>query len=109
MYRRARTHSDTTLTAHPLDAVGRSPDTPMQATLHRILTPVIAETPRHAGRADIVRELIDGVVVQPQDDRNPAAFDPGRFERAERPARTPRGAYALRRPDRRADPDTGTP
>jgi hypothetical protein len=29
-------------------------------TLHRILVHVIAETNRHAGHADIVRELIDG-------------------------------------------------
>ena len=31
-----------------------------QVTLHRILVHVIAETHRHAGHADIVRELIDG-------------------------------------------------
>jgi hypothetical protein len=30
------------------------------ATLHRVLVHVIAETNRHAGHADIVRELIDG-------------------------------------------------
>ena len=29
-------------------------------TLHRILVHVISETERHAGHADIVRELIDG-------------------------------------------------
>ena len=29
-------------------------------TLHRILVHVVAETNRHAGHADIVRELIDG-------------------------------------------------
>jgi hypothetical protein len=31
-------------------------------TLHRILVHVIAETNRHGGHADIVRELIDGAV-----------------------------------------------
>jgi hypothetical protein len=31
-------------------------------TLHRILVHVIAETNRHAGHADIVREIIDGEV-----------------------------------------------
>ena len=31
-------------------------------TLHRILVHMIAETHRHAGHADIVRELIDGAV-----------------------------------------------
>jgi hypothetical protein len=30
--------------------------------LHRVLVHVIAETHRHAGHADIVRELIDGAV-----------------------------------------------
>ncbi|MDQ1653040.1 MAG: hypothetical protein QOI35_2240 [Cryptosporangiaceae bacterium] len=29
-------------------------------TLHRILVHMIAETHRHAGHADIVRELVDG-------------------------------------------------
>jgi hypothetical protein len=29
-------------------------------TLHRVLVHVIAETHRHAGHADIVRELVDG-------------------------------------------------
>jgi hypothetical protein len=29
-------------------------------TLHQILVHVIAETNRHAGHADIVRELVDG-------------------------------------------------
>ena len=33
-----------------------------RVTLHRILVHVIAETHRHAGHADIVRELIDGTV-----------------------------------------------
>ena len=31
-------------------------------TLHRILVHMIAETQRHAGHADIVREMIDGSV-----------------------------------------------
>jgi len=33
-----------------------------EVTLHRILVHVIAETNRHCGHADIVRELIDGAV-----------------------------------------------
>jgi Protein of unknown function (DUF664) len=31
-----------------------------EVTLHKILVHMIAETDRHAGQADIVRELIDG-------------------------------------------------
>jgi uncharacterized damage-inducible protein DinB len=63
LYRRVRAHADATVEALPLDAVGQvahwSP--PRDAvTLHQILVHVIAETNRHAGHADIVRELIDG-------------------------------------------------
>lgn len=51
--------------AHDLDAVGRVPwwpDDRSEVTLHRILVHMIAETNRHAGHADIIRELIDGAV-----------------------------------------------
>ena len=41
-------------------------------TLHRILVHMIAETDRHAGHADIVRELIDGTVGLRQDNDNMA-------------------------------------
>ena len=61
LYRRAWQHADATIDALPLDAPGRVPwwgDA--SVTLHRILVHVIAETQRHAGHADIVRELIDG-------------------------------------------------
>ena len=47
----------------PLDAVGEVPWWPAErreVTLHRVLVHMIAETHRHAGHADIVRELIDG-------------------------------------------------
>ena len=53
--------ADATITELPLDAVGRVwwwGDEPV--TLHRILVHVTAETQRHAGHADIVRELVDG-------------------------------------------------
>jgi Protein of unknown function (DUF664) len=63
LYRQAWAHSDTTIDALPLDAIGhvswwRRSD----VTLHRVLVHMIAETHRHAGQADIVRELIDGAV-----------------------------------------------
>jgi Protein of unknown function (DUF664) len=38
------------------------PEERREVTLHRILVHMIAETHRHAGHADIVRELIDGKV-----------------------------------------------
>jgi hypothetical protein len=63
LYRRAWTHSDATISSLALDEVGHVPwwpDNRSEVTLHKILVHMIAETDRHAGHADIVRELIDG-------------------------------------------------
>jgi uncharacterized damage-inducible protein DinB len=63
LYRRAWAVTDATVTELPLDAAGRVPwwgHDRQAVTLHQILVHVIAETHRHAGHADIVRELIDG-------------------------------------------------
>jgi hypothetical protein len=63
LYERAGAHADATIEALPLDAVGHVPWWPperREVRLHRILVHMIAETERHAGHADIVRELIDG-------------------------------------------------
>jgi len=63
LYRRVWAHSDATIEALDLDAVGRVPWWPeerREVTLHQILVHMIAETHRHAGHADICRELIDG-------------------------------------------------
>jgi uncharacterized damage-inducible protein DinB len=63
LYRRVWAHSDATVDALPLDATGRVPWWPPErneVTLHRVLVHMIAETNRHAGHADILRELIDG-------------------------------------------------
>jgi uncharacterized damage-inducible protein DinB len=63
LYQRAWAHADATIDALPLDAAGRVPwwpDERNEVTLHHILIHMIAETDRHAGHADIVRELIDG-------------------------------------------------
>lgn len=63
LYRRVWAHSDATIDALDLDATGQVPWWPeerRQVTLHRILVHMIAEADRHAGHADIVRELIDG-------------------------------------------------
>jgi uncharacterized damage-inducible protein DinB len=62
-YRRVWAHSDETVKALDLDAVGSVPWWPAErreVSLNRVLVHVIAETQRHAGHADIVRELIDG-------------------------------------------------
>jgi hypothetical protein len=65
LYRRVWAHADATINTLPLDATGHVPWWPeerAQVTLHLILVHVIAETHRHAGHADVVRELIDGAV-----------------------------------------------
>ncbi|MET9590581.1 DinB family protein [Streptomyces sp. NPDC006516] len=65
LYRRAWRHADATIEALPLDTVGRVPWWPAEragVTLHHAVVRVIGDTHRHAGHADIVRELIDGAV-----------------------------------------------
>ena len=72
-YRRVWAHSDATIEALPLDAPGAVPWWPAehnQVTLHQILVHVVAETHRHAGHADVVRELIDGTVGMLQGNEN---------------------------------------
>lgn len=62
-YRRVWAHSDATIDALELDSPGVVPWWPPErrdVTLQWVLTHVIAETHRHAGHVDIVRELIDG-------------------------------------------------
>ena len=62
-YAQAREISDATITELPLDATGTVawwPPDRNPVTLQLILLHMIAETNRHAGQIDIVRELIDG-------------------------------------------------
>ena len=64
-YRRAWAHSDATINALTLDAIGHVPWWPPdknKVTLSHILVRVATDTNRHAGQADIIRELIDGTV-----------------------------------------------
>jgi uncharacterized damage-inducible protein DinB len=78
LYHRVWAHSDATIDALPLDATGQVPWWPRdrsEVTLHRILVHMIAETHRHAGHADIVRELIDGSAGLRQDNDNLAPGD----------------------------------
>jgi uncharacterized damage-inducible protein DinB len=73
LYHRAWAHSDATIEALALDAIGNVPHWPedrREVTLHRILVHMIAETHRHAGHADLVRELIDGSVGLRKDNDN---------------------------------------
>jgi len=63
LYRAVWAHADETIETLDLSDVGRVPWWPAEraeVSLHQVLVHVIAETNRHAGHADIVRELIDG-------------------------------------------------
>jgi len=63
LYRRVWVHADATIEALDLESQGLVPWWPedrRSPTLHAVLVHVIAETNRHAGHADILREIIDG-------------------------------------------------
>lgn len=78
LYRRVGAHSDETIDALSLEATGRVPWWPeerAEVTLLQILVHMIAETNRHAGHADIVRELIDGSTGLRQDNDNMPEVD----------------------------------
>jgi uncharacterized damage-inducible protein DinB len=84
LYHRAWSHTDATIGALPLDAVGHVPwwrPARQEVTLHQVLVHVIAETHRHAGHADIVRELIDGAAGLRADNDNLAPGDQEWWER----------------------------
>jgi hypothetical protein len=64
LYQQATVHADATIEALTLDSQGQVPWWPperRQVTLQQIMVHVTAEIARHAGHADIIRELIDGV------------------------------------------------
>ena len=94
LYRRSWRPTDSTFDALDLDSVGHVPWwTPGNApTLHRIAVHMIAETHRHAGHADIVRELIDGEAGIAKDDSNLPTVEqnwwPAYRERLEQVAQT---------------------
>ena len=63
LYELAVAHADATIDALALDSPGRVlwwPPERQQVTLQQIMVYVTAEIARHAGHADIIRELIDG-------------------------------------------------
>jgi len=83
LYHRAWAHSDSTIEALALDDLGHVPWWPedrSEVTLHRILVHMIAETDRHTGQADIVRELIDGAAGLRLDNDNMPSVEPKWWE-----------------------------
>ena len=91
-YRRVWAHSDATIESLALDDVGHVEWWPRhEVTLFAVLVHVLAETTRHAGHADILREEVDGAVgtdaeamAEPQHD---AAFWAAQRARIEDAAR----------------------
>jgi uncharacterized damage-inducible protein DinB len=83
LYRRVWAHSDATIDALALDSIGNVPWWPgdrNRVTLHRILVHMTAETHRHAGHADIVREFIDGAAGLRDGNGNMPPVDQGWWE-----------------------------
>jgi hypothetical protein len=83
LYRRASAHSDATIDALSLDTAGRVPWWPAdrsEVTLHQVLVHMVAETHRHAGHADLVRELIDGATGLLKNNENMAPGDKAWWE-----------------------------
>ena len=63
LYEASAAHADATVEALPLDAGGSVPWWPVErreVTLHQLLVRVCLEVARHAGHADVLRELLDG-------------------------------------------------
>lgn len=78
LYQRVWAYADATLDLLPLESIGHVSwwgATSNPVTLGRILVHVTAETHRHAGHADIVRELIDGNVGHREGNGNMASED----------------------------------
>ena len=95
LHRFSATSSDRTLEALPLDAPGEVPWWPPErrsVTLAQVLVHVCVETARHAGHADVLRELLDGAVGNGPDDANVPTRSPQEWaayrERIEQAART---------------------
>jgi hypothetical protein len=60
-YRRAWEHADATIEELPIDAPGHVPWWPRpDVKLFNVMVHILAETSRHAGHADILREQLDG-------------------------------------------------
>jgi hypothetical protein len=82
-YRRVQAHADATIYELPLDAPGRVPWWPGEraaVTLHQILVHTTAEVHRHAGHADIIRELIDRSAGLRPDNSNLPPVDAGYWQ-----------------------------
>lgn len=103
LYREAWAHADATIAALELDSPGAVPWWPperRQVTLGGVLVHVVTETSRHAGHADVVRELVDGAAgMRPDNDNLPpgdASWWADYRDRLERVAREVGGGPGVR-------------
>jgi uncharacterized damage-inducible protein DinB len=92
LYRTAQEHAAQTFAELGLDAVGHVPWWPSGedvVTLHQVLVHMVAETQRHAGHADILRESVDGAAGRRPEDANlDRGYDwPAHVDRVEAAAR----------------------
>lgn len=77
-YRRVWEHSDATVAALDLGATGRVPWwQDAEVPLFNVLVHLLAETSRHAGHADILREELDGAVGTDAEVMAEASHSPG--------------------------------
>jgi hypothetical protein len=77
-YGRVRVYADETIAALAVDAPGLVPwwsESRRAVTLREVLLDVIVELHRHAGHADVVRELVDGAVGMQDGNTNMPAVD----------------------------------
>ena len=77
LYQRACAHADQTIADHDLDSpatVAHWRPENRSTTLGLLLVHMLAETARHAGHADIIRELIDGRPGPDQDGQTAAQW-----------------------------------
>lgn len=73
LWDKAWAHADATIEELPIDTRGEVswwPEERRHPTLHTLLVHMVAEVNRHAGHADIVRELIDGGTGHRADNSN---------------------------------------
>ncbi|GAA1080154.1 DinB family protein [Tsukamurella spumae] len=92
LFAQSRAHATATLAALPLGTTGTVPwwgERGRAVTLHRLAVHTFYDLDRHAGQADIVRELIDGAAGLQADNANlPQAYDrPAHRARVETAAR----------------------
>ena len=77
LYRRAWQHTEATIAELPLDAAATVPWWGgAKLSLGHVMVHVTAETQRHAGHADIVRELVDGSAGLLRESGNLPSDDP---------------------------------